>query len=510
MLNRRVFTLNSLASVMGLRLALASIPASAQPGPMGEAGGDAAGDPMPRPAPPPRSGLRRHRLIVLTDIGAEADDTESMCRLLLYSNDIEIEGLIATTSVWKQTSTSPDLIHHVVDAYGKVHRNLLKHDAAYPSAEYLRARVKHGRPEYGMKGVGAGKNSVGSDWIIRTLEKPDDRPLWISVWGGVNTLAQALYHLRASRPAAEVARLVAKLRVYTISDQDDSGPWIRKNFPKLFYIVTPGGAYLASTWSAINAVVDGIDNSTISNKWLAEHIQQGHGPLGAAYPDVAYGMEGDTPSWLGLIPNGLNDMEHPDWGSWGGRYELYLPKVDLTDPNTFIGGVPIPPETRPIWTNAVDNYTPPVEGAYGRATHLGDKSFKTYKATLWRWRDDFQHDFAARMDWTTKSYQEANHPPVPVLHHPAELTARSGETIWLSGNATDPDGDSVSLYWFHYPEAGTWKDPLKLLGAENLPGVGFVAPKVTKPETVHIIFRVTDKGTPPLSRYQRIIVTVTP
>lgn len=461
--------------------------------------------------PQPRveeSGIRKQRMIVLTDIGADPDDTESTCRLLLYSNVIDIEGLVAVTSIWRPRP-EPELIRQVIRAYAKVHANLLKHEPDFPPAEALQALVKHGLAEYGMKGVGAGKDSEGSDWIIRTLEKNDDRPLWITVWGGVNTLAQALYRLRATRTAVELNRLVSKLRVYTISDQDDSGPWIRKNFPRLFYIVSPGGDYSAATWEGINTVVSGIDNSTISNKWLAENIQQGHGPLGAAYPDVAYGMEGDTPSWLGLIPNGLNDLEHPNWGSWGGRYELYQPHIPVTDPKTFIGGVPIPQETRPIWTNAIDNYTPPVRGEYGRAIHPGDQSFKGFKVTLWRWRDDFQNDFAARMDWTTKSYQESNHPPVVALDHPAALTVRSGKHFGLSAHATDPDGDSLTFYWFQYPEAGSYQGRAGT-GSEDTPGVYLTAPKVKKPETLHFILRVTDKGTPPLSRYKRVIVTVTP
>ena len=452
-----------------------------------------------------------YRMIVLTDIGAEVDDTESMVRLLLYSDVIDIQGLIATTSTWKRTSVSPELIEDVIGAYDKVHGNLVKHDANYPPAAALQALVKRGRPEYGMNGVGTGKDSEGSDWIIQVLERSDDRPLWITVWGGANTLAQALYKLRATKPAAEVDRLVSKLRVYTISDQDDSGPWMRKNFPKLFYIVTPGGDYAAATWTGINSFIPGIDNTTISNKWLAEHIQQGHGPMGAAYPDVAYAMEGDTPSWLGLIPNGLSDPERPDWGGWGGRYELYTPAGPVGDTTKYLGNVPVTTETRPIWTNAIDNYTPPVAGEYGRATRAGDKSFKDFKATIWRWRDDFQNDFAARMNWTTKPYQEANHPPVPVLDQPNAITVRSGEKFELKAHATDPDGDSVSFYWFDYPEAGSYKGVVRTDTAENMPAaVWVIAPKVEKPETVHFILRVTDKGSPPLSRYKRVIVTVVP
>jgi len=310
-------------------------------------------------------------------------------------------------------------------------------------------------------------------------------------------------------------RLVAKLRVYTISDQDDSGPWIRKTFPKLFYIVSPGGDYGNATWTGINTVVPGIDNATISNQWLAEHIQQGHGALGEAYPDVAYGMEGDTPSWLALIPNGLNNPEHPDWGGWGGRYELYIPAVPVADPMTFIrgvfvDGVPIEPEARPIWTNAIDEFAAQVSGEYGRATLAGNKSFRDFKATIWRWRDDFQNDFAARMEWATKSYREANHPPVIVLDQPEAFSVRSGEPFRLGAHASDPDGNSLSFYWFQYPETGSYKKRILLPVAENLAQIDLLAPKVDKAETVHFILRVTDKGKPPLSRYKRVIVTITP
>lgn len=469
-----------------------------------------------QPNPPQTvNASHKQRVVILTDIGAEADDTESMVRLLLYADVIDIQGLIATTSTWKRTSVSPALIEEVIRAYGKVHENLVKHDPDYPPEQTLHSLVKQGKAEYGMSGVGPQKDSAGSDWIIQRLEENDDRPLWISVWGGPNTLAQALYKLRAEKSPAELDRLVAKLRVYTISDQDDSGPWIRKNFPKLFYIVSPGGEYGAATWTGIDALIPGIDNSTISNKWLAEHIQQGHGALGAVYPDVAYGMEGDTPSWLALIPNGLSDPEHPDWGGWGGRYELYQPSISVANPNTFIrgvfaNGVPIEPESRPIWTNAIDDFTPPVAGEYGRRTLTSTTAFRDFKTTIWRWRDDFQNDFAARMEWATKPYREANHPPVIVLDHPEAFTVRSGEQFKLSAHASDPDGDSLSFYWFQYPEAGTYKKTIPLTVAENLALIDLAAPKVDKTETVHFILRVTDKGTPPLSRYKRVIVTIAP
>ena len=278
---------------------------------------------------------QQSRLIVLSDIEAEVDDTESFIRLLLYSNEIDIKGLIATTSVWKKTSVAPEAIKKLIDAYGKVQPNLLKHEARFPDADALMELVKGGLPKYGIEGVGKGKDSEGSDWIIKVLEGNDERPLWVSVWGGANTLAQALYKIKETKSLAEAKRLIAKLRVYTISDQDDSGIWIRNNFPDLFYIVSPGDDYGSATWSAINTFVKGINNEDISNSWIAQNIQQGHGALGAAYPDVAWGMEGDTPSFLSLIPNGLNVPEHPEWGGWGGRYELYNPDFSKTEERRF-------------------------------------------------------------------------------------------------------------------------------------------------------------------------------
>lgn len=450
----------------------------------------------------------KHRVIVLTDIEADPDDTQSLVRLLLYANQIEIKGLIATTSCWLQSEIHPESIKRVLRAYGKVQPNLLLHEKGFPDEQRLLKLVKKGMPKYGMLGVGEGMDTEGSDWIIKELEKEDERPLWISVWGGVNTLAQALHTIRKTKSQTEVQQLVSKLRVYTISDQDDSGIWIRNNFPELFYIVSPGDHYRSATWTGVNSFVQGIDNSKISNSWLATHIQQGHGPLGAEYPDVAWGMEGDTPAFLSLIPNGLNEPEHPQWGSWGGRYELYTPDFSKTQKGNSI--VEIAPETRAIWTNAIDSYTPYLPRDYGRTIRKDTTTYTGYKETLWRWRDDFQNDFAARMDWCLQSYEEANHSPIPVLSHPEKLTVKSGDEFLLDAfNSRDPDGDHLSFLWFHYPEASSYSKSVKM-GAENVHRVSVTAPEVSSPERVHFIVKVSDKGTPSLSRYKRVIVVVEP
>jgi hypothetical protein len=444
------------------------------------------------------------RVIVLTDIEADPDDTQSLIRFLLYSNQFDVEGLIATTSIHQKSRVAPESILEILDSYGKVQPNLVRHEQEYPTKDELKANVKKGLAIYGMQAVGETKDSEGSDWIISALEKDDNRPLWISVWGGPNTLAQALWKIRKTKMPAVAERLYKKLRVYTISDQDDSGPWIRKNFPSIFYIVTPGYNYTKATWLGIAVSLPGSNAEVVSNDWLAKNIQQGHGPLGAAYPDVAYGMEGDTPAFLNLISNGLNNPEHPNFGGWGGRYEFYLPKFEDSNQGPFRreNWPKDEPETRPIWTNANDSIVSPVD----------KKSYVGNRETIWRWRTEFQNDFAARMMWTTKAFDDCNHPPVPKLAHAENLSVKSGQQFHLSADGTtDPDGDSMSYWWFQYPEPGTYRGNVSFRPySANLYDLPVTAPVVDSPKTIHFILKVTDKGTPALTRYKRVIVTVVP
>ena len=115
------------------------------------------------------------------------------------------------------------------------------------------------------------------------------------------------------------------------------------------------------------------------------------------------------------------------------------------------------------------------------------------------------------MDWTTKPYKGANHPPVVKLGNSERLTIKSGEVFTMSAaGSSDPDGDSLSYLWFQYPEAGSYKEEIKLGYAENHHTVSGQAPAVTKPETAHFIVKVTDRGSPALTRYRRVIVTIVP
>ncbi|EXJ87771.1 hypothetical protein A1O1_04698 [Capronia coronata CBS 617.96] len=378
----------------------------------------------------------KRRLFVLTDIANEPDDAQSLVRLMVYANEFRIEGLVATTSYWLNDTVRPDQIHDIVQAYGETLPNLKQHASGWPEVDQLVPLIKSGSTLYGMAGVGPGQDTEGSKLLVEAVDASEER-LWVPIWGGSNVLAQALWHVNATRSPAEVDRFVSKLRVYAISDQDNSGPWIRRNWPGLFYIASVHhfNRYAHAAWGGISG-----DNyyhfpstasvETISDSWLKKNIQIG--PLGAKYPDSEFIIEGDTPSLLYMIPNGLSDPQYPEWGSWGGRY----------GPVVWGEG---------HFADSIDIIT----------DEAGGRTIMDSHATVWRWRSAFQNDFKARMQWTMQpAFSGASHAPVPVVNGSAtdavlRINVEAGQSLVLDASqACDPDGDGtkLSFKWWQYKE----------------------------------------------------------
>lgn len=433
----------------------------------------------------------KSRLVVLTDITSlsagvrEPDDGQSLIRLLVYANDIDLEGLIASSGLRHGQVVRPELLHQAIEAYAEDLPNLRRHDPAYPDAETLHALVKAGQPAAGPAlpvhdSVGEGKDTDGSRAIVAAVDRADPRPLWIAVWGGAADLAQALWSVRATRDAERLATFVSRLRIDAVYDQDSTGSWIREQFPTLHYIVRHHG---------IRGMYRGGDPRLVDTAWVEAHVK-GHGALGRLYPvysggDVWSGKlgevrgikEGDTPSFLGLIPNGLNAPLRRDYGGWGGRF---------TDD-------PIRP------TEAVD----PLPG-YERDPHPA-------MAAIYRWRAAWQADFAARMDWCRGVPSRANHPPQPSLgghshSAPVQLQRAAGEHISLSAaGSRDPDGDALSFAWWVYTDAG---GPATLDSTAGLRTTLNVPADAAAGSEIHVILEVTDDGQPALTRYQRMVVAV--
>ena len=138
-------------------------------------------------------GDEKKRFIILTDMENEPDDSQTMVKLLLYSNEIDIEGLIAVTSCWLKDDVYPESIVSRIQAFGIVRANLMKHASGWPTTDYLLSITGGGQAGFGMEAVGEGKSTRGSEIIIQALLKEDPRPVYFSINAGANTLAQALY-----------------------------------------------------------------------------------------------------------------------------------------------------------------------------------------------------------------------------------------------------------------------------------------------------------------------------
>ncbi|CAI7676052.1 unnamed protein product [Penicillium discolor] len=459
------------------------------------------------------------RVFILSDISNEPDDAESLTRYLLYSNQFHTEGIVAVTSTWLQNEVHPEDMLSVIDAYANITDNLNRHappNSPYPSGEHMRSLVRTGPATYGMTAVG--KNitlSDGGKLLLERLQEESDQPLWVLAWGGTNVLAQVLSKIHDSYSATEAADLRSRIRVYTISDQDDTGAWIRQQFPDIFYISSTHGwnQYGLATWIGISGEdyygedKGGPDNSKVSHKWLRDNIQIGSFGK-AAYPSYAYIMEGDTPSFLYLIQNGLGVSEQPDYGSWGGRYSKVNPSTVLN----------------------FNHYSDAADRVVGQ----NNGTYISNRATVWRWRNAFQNDFAARMQWSLPAnISKANHHPVISVNGTAELAplrinAAAGSSLTFDASATlDPDGDVLSFKWFQYREPGStdWnvagqvpefnvtlangdrKAQVQLpVASESCDGKALTASGCW---LLHLILEVTDNGYHPLTSYRRILIQTT-
>lgn len=314
----------------------------------------------------------RPRLMVLTDIGGDPDDRQSMIRLMVYANEFSIEGLIASAAgIPRQVVprvTRPDLIREIIAAYDEVRPRLARHASGWPTAAELLRGVKSGNPERGLEHIGEGNDTEGSRWLMDRIDAGTlERPLNISIWGGQTELAQALWRVRHDRGADGLARFVRLFRVYDIADQDGIADWMHAEFPGMFYVLSKAHPGRDRFEASFRGMYLGGDESLTSREWVETHVHPG-GALGKIYPTETstapnpHGCikEGDTPSWFFFLPLGGNDPADPTQPGWGGQFQKSadgwyrdLPAGEAADP----------------------------------------------RETISRWRPQFQADFARRMAW---------------------------------------------------------------------------------------------------------------
>jgi hypothetical protein len=299
--------------------------------------------------------LARPRLCVLTDIGGDPDDQQSLVRLLIYANEFEIEGLLATSSgtLGELADATPrtDLIHATIDAYGAGLPNLTRHAAGWPEPAALHAVVHAGRAERGRAFIGESHDTAASRWLIARIDAGSaQRPLNIAIWGGQTDLAQALWRVRHDRSPAAYEAFVTRFRVFDTDDQDRIASWMRSEFPGLRYLLAQAPTGQNSRLGTYRGMYLTGDESLTSREWIDQNIRS-TGPLGARYPTQTWTdpnshrclKEGDTPSWFFFLPVGGNNPVDPTQPGWGGRYQREpdgwyrdLPITGDFDPRTTV------------------------------------------------------------------------------------------------------------------------------------------------------------------------------
>lgn len=411
---------------------------------------------------------KRPHIIATTD--GEIDDRCSMVRFLLYANEWDIEGIIISSSKFHWDGhkwAGIKWIDGQIDQYAKVYETLKQHATGFPSPKELKSKVWVGN----ISNVGAmDKDTPGSDRIVEVLLDNKPGPVYLQAWGGTNTIARALWKIQHKHPD-QMKKVSNKAVIFIILDQDTTfRKYIEPNWPDLQVL----GSFsqfgcIAYRW---NQRIPSPQKSFFEKPWMEANILKGHGPLCSLYEakNGAFRSEGDSPAFMHQIRVGLRSMEEPGYGGWGGRFVREKPNSNT-------------------WRGAND------DGDINKA--------------IWRWAEAFQNDWAARADWCVKSYKEANHPPVVKLSSKLDLRAKPGQTVKLNAKGTkDPDGDKLTYKWWQYKEPGSYKGTVNIKNASKQQASFVVPGNAKKGQTVHIICEVTDTGSPPLTRYQRVIVNI--
>lgn len=480
------------------------------------------------------------RTVITTD--GEVDDMNSVLRALLYSNDMDIAGIVLTSSMYHYAGdgkdvkpmrwTGTDWIWKFLDDYDTVYENLKSHDAEYPTADYFRSVTKIGN----IKNVGEMEEvTEGSEFLKDLFLDDDDRTLYVQTWGGTNTTARALKSIEEEYKDTDEweaiqKKINEKLVLYIILDQDDSyADYIAKNWPDIETINDRSNFWhFAYAWQ----FHDDSLNNTLHADWCYENLVKDKGVFMENYALMGDGKiiegedynelrgtkdylkanpnykkydfisEGDSPSFLYLIDTGLRSMEDPTFGGWGGRF-------DNNNPHK----------------NTVLDFDP--------ATNQFEASY-----SLTRWFDDIQNDFANRVDWTLTADEKAvNHAPTVSVTEGIDIVAEAGKEVTLTAVGEDQDGDELSYKWWRYFEADTYQDS-EITTKEEVLDVGlqiditralgkdekvntieikdadqakmsFVVPADAKSgDTIHMVVEVQDNGAHGLKHYQRVIITV--
>lgn len=488
------------------------------------------------------------RTIITQD--AEVDDQNSLRHFLFYANEVELQGIVQTSSkfhwqgipgaVKPETGRKDDFgisnngpfdapyrwpgtdwMMQVLDDYEKDYPRLILHSKDYPSPDYLRSVTKVGN--IGYEGEMEAP-SEGSELIRARILDDDERPLYLQIWGGTNTIARALldieneYRDRPEWPALH-RKIQQKVVITACGEQDPAyRAYVAESWPDIPFVKTLQMGSYAYGWFAMpegeskdtlraafmkpeilegrSALTDGYCT------WMDGHVYEGEGPEGqfgsnpnivqewfaakAGFQPKPYDFlsEGDSPTYILLFPWGFRTLENFAWGGMAGRYHREEGQFNSK-------GQPLN-----LWNVSLDSYT--------------DRDGRTAETeSMWPYVAEIQRDFAARAAWVdAESFAGGEHAPTLEIREGLDHTAAPGGTCVLHAEAASPDPTEVTVSARIYAEASApWAAEAGLRQDGNAFTV--TVPASAAPGSqLHIIFKAQAGGHHRLVHYSQVIFTV--
>ena len=492
--------------------------------------------------------MSKVRTIITTDM--EVDDMNSMIHLCLYLNEINLLGVIYTSS---QYHFNGDGIHTLGEVtphyrtsgpaglerprksygpdpnakdlklfrpfpmgwienlwkgpYADAYPYLIQHDESFPKPEHLENITKYGNIAFEGD---VRFDTEGSDLIKHYLLDEDPEPIYLQSWGGVNTIVRALlsiydeYHESVDWNRI-YNKVVSKARILGVTKhvgQDNS--YIDAKIPELYPdLVCLSTEYLYGLYNASNAAQkDCVD--MFKGKWMLENIHNHTSKLMDAYHLMGDGrrISGEAEIYqfgiTSTLDFGFPNMKpaHMDPYDFIGEGDsnTYMPLFQfglrgLENYNypTLLGRLYVDETKKPQGGNPISG-----EGI------LFNPFMKAY-----------QEDFAARAQWCYLEYKDANHAPIVKIED-YDIIAKPGQTVDLKVIVQEPDGDDYSVVWEYYDNFSSYSgneairvfEPEKECTSLTIPSDAQVG------DYIVLILRAQDKATKPMTSYGQVVIHV--
>lgn len=468
------------------------------------------------------------RILITTDL--EIDDMNGVILSLMYADQYDLAGIVWTSGMYHFSGdhglhtlgeitpnyrcnaqdcehlveTAADLTEYrpvdptwlgrIVDCYEDDYQLISMNNPNFPTPEYIRSISKIGNIEF----EGDYRyETEGSNFIVDCIMDDDMRPLYIQHWGGINTTVRALYTIYEKyhgTPEWEqvLAKVTSKVRI-SGSGEDNcrADSKIDEMFPGLQNAGRGGGffnypSFFAASYNSPRRSADELQ-PYLHADFILDAYKQGHGKL----PEQIW-LFGEGRAIYGepfIYNYGL--ITYMDWAKsaelgWGPASLASYQRADFEPYD---------------WSMC----------QFGCASFINiglrpDVSNRSNQYTIIMWEE-----LAARADWAICEPQDCNHAPI-VTADKLDFTATPGQTVSLSGNAKDPDGDNLIVKWWVPAFSSTYQEGQAeglTVSSESGWNTEFTIPADAKTGDKFVVnLEVRDNAIRPMTRFAQYVITV--